>query len=419
MTKRMRTNPALLVVKGRGWIQESYETAAHETRTRASTLRKQGYRVISQSLGPQVTPVGSVRITMLDIRPGTSGDADLGGVPPAREVRWNGPKPKGGFVKPGELFKKGYKRTPLGERARALLSGQDIPPQFTVPGDKGYPGGETLALKESRRLRFRNPKKKKTRNNPRRLRSRALVAGAEFPRGKGPRVIYHGHLIVTDVNRLGRIANVGVYATDDINNDNARTLVKEFRTVKEAKAFLNKPGWNLKTPHKGGTGRKLPNPRPKRNPGTAADVYQMFHGKASTGNTTHTQREHYHSKLAELGSLIYLKVRLESTGAAELRPKGVTLALTKDKGHLYFVGGDQELNLSGLGLRPAMPKDHIIVGRVFEIEYHTTKVFHNFRPTDYRHRFSGPQPILAYDVRSKRLYLVGGSYRVTPLGIEH
>lgn len=46
-------------------VQETYESASRDARTRASELRKEGFRVIVSPLGPQVTSVGLVRMTML------------------------------------------------------------------------------------------------------------------------------------------------------------------------------------------------------------------------------------------------------------------------------------------------------------------------------------------------------------------
>jgi len=84
-----RPNPAALAVKGRGWLQESYESGDPDMRKRASMLRKLGYRVTTVSMGSQVTPVGTVKMTMLDVRPGTTGDEYLEDLPPAQVVRWN------------------------------------------------------------------------------------------------------------------------------------------------------------------------------------------------------------------------------------------------------------------------------------------------------------------------------------------
>lgn len=68
-------------VHGRGWIQAWYETGSDEMKARASAARKLGYRVVSQAMGSQVTNVGRIRLSLLDIRPGRSGDSELEGVP--------------------------------------------------------------------------------------------------------------------------------------------------------------------------------------------------------------------------------------------------------------------------------------------------------------------------------------------------
>lgn len=80
---------ALLQTRGRNWIQESYETGDPDIKRRAKQLRALGYRVLSSSLGSQVTQYGRVKMTMLDIRPGTTGDEYLEQVNPRRGRRKN------------------------------------------------------------------------------------------------------------------------------------------------------------------------------------------------------------------------------------------------------------------------------------------------------------------------------------------
>ena len=60
------------------WKQEFYETGSGEARSRAKQLRALGYKVVSSSLGHQVTKVGSVKTTMLTIL------NDDGNIPPAK-----------------------------------------------------------------------------------------------------------------------------------------------------------------------------------------------------------------------------------------------------------------------------------------------------------------------------------------------
>ncbi|OGR25920.1 MAG: hypothetical protein A2139_14285 [Desulfobacca sp. RBG_16_60_12] len=51
-----------------GWTQETYETATKHAGMRARELRKLGYRVTVSPLGMQVTKLGLLRLTMVDVR---------------------------------------------------------------------------------------------------------------------------------------------------------------------------------------------------------------------------------------------------------------------------------------------------------------------------------------------------------------
>lgn len=53
---------------GAGWCQEWYESASRDARKRASNLRSLGYRVHVSSMGRQVTPLGSLAMSLVDIR---------------------------------------------------------------------------------------------------------------------------------------------------------------------------------------------------------------------------------------------------------------------------------------------------------------------------------------------------------------
>ena len=52
------------------WCQEMYETSTKDAGERARQLRKAGYHVFNSALGPQVTSVGVVTMSMLTIRAG-------------------------------------------------------------------------------------------------------------------------------------------------------------------------------------------------------------------------------------------------------------------------------------------------------------------------------------------------------------
>ena len=56
-----------LLVRTRNSQQEHYETASRDARKRAAQLRKLGFRVSVSPLGPQVTNLGKVRMTLLTV----------------------------------------------------------------------------------------------------------------------------------------------------------------------------------------------------------------------------------------------------------------------------------------------------------------------------------------------------------------
>lgn len=55
-------------VSGRGFTQEWYETASRHAGRRARQLRKLGYSVSVEAMGPQLTDVGYVKMSLLSIR---------------------------------------------------------------------------------------------------------------------------------------------------------------------------------------------------------------------------------------------------------------------------------------------------------------------------------------------------------------
>ena len=77
-------------VKTASWCQEWYETASRDARKRAAHLRKCGYAVRVSSMGTQLTSVGDIKMTLVDIRPGAN--ADMVGLPEVRvESAWAKP----------------------------------------------------------------------------------------------------------------------------------------------------------------------------------------------------------------------------------------------------------------------------------------------------------------------------------------
>jgi len=56
------------------WCQEWYESASRDARKRTTQLKKSGFIAFSSSMGNQITNVGSVKMTLVDIRPGCNED---------------------------------------------------------------------------------------------------------------------------------------------------------------------------------------------------------------------------------------------------------------------------------------------------------------------------------------------------------
>lgn len=150
----------------------------------------------------------------------------------------------------------------------------------------------------------------------------------------------------------------------------------------------------------------------------AEQMYGSFHGRPPRGHEVVEQVRVLPSALADCGRMVELEVRRPGVrDTLEFNGTGVRVGTTGDGGQLYFVKGDQAIDLAGI---PHKGKDHVDLGTAHKIVYLTSKDFHNFEPSEYVHRFGeedGTRPTLHYDVRSKRLYLTGGNYQVKREGI--
>ncbi|GIU80920.1 MAG: hypothetical protein KatS3mg005_4158 [Bryobacteraceae bacterium] len=158
----------------------------------------------------------------------------------------------------------------------------------------------------------------------------------------------------------------------------------------------------------------------RKNSSPAAALSEKFHGRPVRKVRDYIEVSDEPTELADLGRLVELQVLAEKHVRVLEFKDGVRVAATPDGGQLYFVGGDQEIDLKTLALDKYLPKDHVTLGPVAKIAYYTSKAFHDFQPSVYEHRFGedgGSLPLLHYDVRNKRLYLTGGSYQVRPEGI--
>lgn len=152
----------------------------------------------------------------------------------------------------------------------------------------------------------------------------------------------------------------------------------------------------------------------------AARMFEQFHQKAPGRVSEVNLATRYPEHFAELGKLIELRIYLD-----EMNPDfqingfgNCKLVSTPDGSNLYFIGGDQALDLVALDI--ASDKDFVELGTCHYISYHTVKGFHDFEPTTYYHEFGeedGIEPVLSYDRLNQRLFLMSGNYRVRPEGI--
>ena len=170
----------------------------------------------------------------------------------------------------------------------------------------------------------------------------------------------------------------------------------------------------------------------KRNPDdtTAAEaLYEAFHGVPSTGETIYEEVHEVPDAFAELGQLIELKVATihgKDITIAAPDPEGgdlssvVKLASSPDGRQLYFIGGDQDIDLEAIGFTESEERHRMLIGVLYELTYRTKKAFHKLKTTDYYHQLGEDtknQPMLVYNPYSERMGVVGGDYPVRPEGI--
>jgi hypothetical protein len=169
------------------------------------------------------------------------------------------------------------------------------------------------------------------------------------------------------------------------------------------------------------------------NPQEAArEMYESFHGKPAEGETLVEEEFHVHEHLSPLGVLTEFKVAtitgLDATLATSegekdagdydetaARPGTVFLCSNEQGTQLYFVGGDQSLDLARLKFTGDLVKDDMVIGILYEVTYRTRKKFDKFQLTEYYHELgeeTGDQPFLRYDSLSPHLAISGGKYKI-------
>ena len=170
----------------------------------------------------------------------------------------------------------------------------------------------------------------------------------------------------------------------------------------------------------------------------AAEVFEEFHGEAPTEEITVTKKVHFHQHLAAAGKLKRLVIKgidYRSTGRVVTLKNfgGAMLAFNEAKNQLFVEGGDQKIDLKAFGIDPAKAHEMETLGRVTEIDYHTTKTHlgdeggtatyqHGFRMTNENGQHITVKiaryPDLIYSVPNEQLFFSGGSYYIRAEGID-
>lgn len=164
----------------------------------------------------------------------------------------------------------------------------------------------------------------------------------------------------------------------------------------------------------------------------ASDLFKTFHGVPSTGALDYEESFVEPDAYAELGDLIELwvipihgkgskAIKIEAPNPDEVGPNEVVkLASSPEANQLYFIGGDQSLDVRAMGFTSREERSNMFIGVLAELTYRAKKKFHKLKLTDYYHKLgeeSGNEPILIYDAHSEKMAVAGGNYEVRDVGI--
>lgn len=163
------------------------------------------------------------------------------------------------------------------------------------------------------------------------------------------------------------------------------------------------------------------------NPESGADkLYESFHGQPPEETVVVEEDFHQHANLTTLGILVELTIVTPQgfecvLGVSDAEDdfdeadakNPIYLASSEDGKQLYFVSGDQELDLDALKIPKEHLKDDMVIGVLTNLVYRTRKSWDHFKLVDYTHKtgeVSGYEPLLRYDPNTPHLFVTGGSY---------
>lgn len=204
----------------------------------------------------------------------------------------------------------------------------------------------------------------------------------------------------------------------------AKTAAEALRKFHESTGHIYSSDARLHAVREKNEPHHNPARKKRRNSSAAAEasaMFKTFHQMPPNRIIDYEELVKYPSHFAEIGlPLKELRVFLDEANPdfAFTRFGDCQVVCTPDGTNIYFVGGDQEIDLEALDI--SSDKDTIELGPCTYICYHTIKGFHDFEPINYYHNFGEEDqvfPRLGYDRINKRLFLIGGNYQVKREGI--
>jgi hypothetical protein len=161
------------------------------------------------------------------------------------------------------------------------------------------------------------------------------------------------------------------------------------------------------------------------NPGSmdhAAELYEKFHGQSPERIVEIQESDTARKTYTALGALteMVIDARAGKVKISFVNADGVMVASAPGGHQIYFIGGNQniESQLEKFGSDEA--KDFVELGATVKLTYRARKSMDNFDLVDYYHHLgeeTNEPPFAFYDRLKRRIFLVGGRYRVEAPGI--
>lgn len=151
------------------------------------------------------------------------------------------------------------------------------------------------------------------------------------------------------------------------------------------------------------------------------ELFREFHGRDPKKILEMQESDVMRKTYVALGPLVELLIDAPA-GRVTIGFDRDSVKLASDPtGHqLYCIGGNQNLDSQIERFGSDVMKDFIELGIGIKVTYFDRKRVDNFNAFDYVHKLgeeTGEPPILFYDKLKKRIFFVGGRYRVEAPGI--